>query len=225
VIRLAQICKRYPRARAASLALEDVDLEVSPGEFVAVMGPSGCGKTTLLNIVGLIDVPSAGRYWLGTRELERCSPAELTELRRRHIGFIFQSFQLIDDLTVFENVELALRYRGTARVRRRTLVREALELVSLETRAKAFPDELSGGERQRIAVARALVHTPELLLADEPTGHLDKRAEAEVLDLLETLNGIGTTVLMVTHSLECASRAGRVVRLCGGRVVNTDQRS
>ena len=218
MIKLTNVCKSFACGHAAATALRGIDLAVDRGEFVAVTGPSGCGKTTLLNIVGLLDAPSSGCYTFDDEDLRQYTAHELTELRKRHIGFIFQSFQLLDDLTVYENVELPLRYQRAAHRRRPTLVREALELVALESRAKAYPDELSGGEQQRVAVARALVNDPDLLLADEPTGKLDGESGAEILDMLVTLNGIGTTVLMATHSLSCATRAGRVVRLHDGRM-------
>jgi len=174
----------------------------------------------MLNIVGLIDTPSSGRYVFGGEDLSNRSVDQLAELRRRHVGFIFQSVHLIADLDVHENVELPLRYQGVPRAQWRTRVREVLELVGLEARSKDFPDELSGGEQQRVAIARALVNDPPLILADEPTGSLDGRNDAEVLDMLVTLHREGATVLMVTHSEDRAARAERIVNLRDGRIVS-----
>jgi putative ABC transport system ATP-binding protein len=184
------------------------------------MGPSGSGKTTLLNIVGLIDAPSSGRYLFGDEDLSQRSVEQLTELRKRNVAFIFQAFNLIPELSVHENVELPLRYQSTPRVRRRSAVREVLELVGLDGRAKNYPDELSGGEQQRVAIARALVNDPKLILADEPTGNLDTQRGDEVMDMLEILNRAGATVMMVTHSPARAARAGRIVNLVDGRIVD-----
>ena len=220
MITLANVSKRYSNEPSLSAALDRVDLTVERGEFVAVMGPSGSGKTTMLNIVGLIDTPSSGRYVFGGEDLSSRSVDQLADLRRRHVGFIFQSFHLIADLDVRENVELPLRYQGVPRAQWRTRVREVLELVGLDARARDFPDELSGGEQQRVAIARALVNDPSLIVADEPTGSLDGRNDADVLDMLATLHREGATVLMVTHSEDRAARAERVVHLRGGRIVS-----
>jgi putative ABC transport system ATP-binding protein len=220
VIRLSDVSKRYPLGRSEAVALAGVDLSVERGEFVAVMGPSGSGKTTLLNIVGLIDAPSSGRYLFGDEDLSQRSVEQLTELRRRNVAFIFQAFNLIPEMTVYENVELPLRYQAAARARRRSAVREVLELVGLDGRAKTYPDELSGGEQQRVAIARALVNDPKLILADEPTGNLDTQRGDEVMDMLEILNRAGATVMMVTHSPARAARAGRIVNLLDGRIVD-----
>jgi len=219
VITLKGIRKLYRADNVETAALANVSLQIDQGEFVAVMGPSGSGKTTMLNIVGLIDTPSSGRYVFGGEDLSNRSIDELAELRRRHVGFIFQSFHLISDLDVHENVELPLRYQGVPRAQWRTRVREVLELVGLDARSRDFPDELSGGEQQRVAIARALVNDPSLILADEPTGSLDGRNDADVLDMLEALHRAGATVLMVTHSEDRAARAERVVHLCHGRIV------
>jgi putative ABC transport system ATP-binding protein len=218
MIRLSNVSKRYSNP-SDSAALDGIDLTIERGEFVAVMGPSGSGKTTMLNIVGLIDTPSSGRYLFGDEDLSRRSVDELTELRRRHVSFIFQSFHLIPDLNVYENVELPLRYQKVARARWANRVREVLELVGLHSRAKHYPDALSGGEQQRVAIARALVNDPTLILADEPTGNLDSRNGADVMDMLTTLQREGATVLMVTHSHDRAAQAGRVVHLLDGRIV------
>lgn len=219
MIDLTNVSKHYPQKGGDTQALLEIDLAVERGEFIAVTGPPGCGKTTLLNIIGLIDTPSSGCYRFDGADLADCSETELTELRKRHIGFVFQSFCLVDDLTVFGNVELPLHYRRLGRRRRRTATREILELTGLEKRSHAYPDELSRGERQRVAIARALVNDPAVILADEPTANLDDQNAAHVLEMLETLNVVGTTILMVTHSPTSAARAERVVHLHCGRVV------
>jgi putative ABC transport system ATP-binding protein len=219
MIKLAQISKKYRTADLETTALDSIDFELGNGEFVAIMGPSGCGKSTLLNIVGLIDNPSSGQYFFGEREISQYSESRLAALRRGNVGFIFQSFNLIDELNVYENVELPLLYQKVGKAQRRNLVREALELVGLSARAKHKPDQLSGGQQQRVAVARAVVGNPKLILADEPTGNLDSKNGEEVMGMLEILNGQGTTVLMVTHSPTHAARAHRIVNLLDGRVV------
>ena len=219
MITLANVSKRYSSEPSLSAALDRVNLTVERGEFVAVMGPSGSGKTTMLNIVGLIDTPSSGRYVFGGEDVSNRSIDQLAELRRQYVGFIFQSFHLIADLDVRDNVELPLRYQGVPRAQWRTRVREVLELVGLDARAQDFPDELSGGEQQRVAIARALVNDPSVIVADEPTGNLDGRNDAEVLDMLTTLHREGATVLMVTHSEDRAARAERIVNLRDGRIV------
>jgi putative ABC transport system ATP-binding protein len=219
MIKLAQVSKKYRTAELETTALDGVDFALESGEFVAVMGPSGCGKSTLLNIVGLIDNPSSGRFFFGEREISQYSESRLAALRKGNVGFIFQSFNLIDELSVYENVELPLLYQKVSKPQRRNLVREALELVGLSARAKHKPDQLSGGQQQRVAVARAVVGNPKLILADEPTGNLDSKNGEEVMEMLTTLNEQGTTVLMVTHSPSHAARAQRVVNLLDGRVV------
>ena len=200
MIKLSQVSKKYRTTELETTALDGVDFALTSGEFVAVMGPSGCGKSTLLNIVGLIDSPSSGEFFFGEREISRYSENRLADLRKGNVGFIFQSFNLIDELNVYENVELPLLYQKVSKPQRRNLVREALELVGLSPRAKHKPDQLSGGQQQRVAVARAVVGNPKLILADEPTGNLDSKNGEEVLGMLTTLNEQGTTVLMVTHS-------------------------
>jgi putative ABC transport system ATP-binding protein len=219
MIELTGVIKLYRTSELETAALNGVDLKIDPGEFVAVMGPSGCGKSTLLNIVGLIDAPSSGRYHFGDKEVSHFSESQLADLRKGNIGFIFQSFNLIDDLNVYENVELPLLYQGVPRGQRRNLVREALELVGLSARIKHRPDQLSGGQQQRVAVARAVVGDPKLILADEPTGNLDTSNGEEVMGMLSTLNDQGATILMVTHSPSHAARAHRIVNLLDGRVV------
>jgi putative ABC transport system ATP-binding protein len=223
VIELSAVTKRYAPAEAERPALDGIDMSIERGEFVAVMGPSGCGKTTLLNIVGLIDTPTTGRYLFANQDLAGRSENELTELRKHNIAFIFQAFQLIGELSIYENVELPLRYQSASRVRRRTAVREVLELVGLDARARDYPEALSGGEQQRVAIARALVNDPRVILADEPTGNLDQGNGAAVLDMLGTLNREGATVIMVTHSPTCAERADRIIHLLDGRVVSAGQ--
>jgi putative ABC transport system ATP-binding protein len=223
MIKLQQVSKKYRTAELETTALDGVDFALESGEFVAVMGPSGCGKSTLLNIVGLIDNPSSGQFFFGEREISQYSESRLAHLRKGNVGFIFQSFNLIDELDVYENVELPLLYQKVSKPQRRNLVREALELVGLLPRAKHKPAQLSGGQQQRVAVARAVVGNPKLILADEPTGNLDSKNGEEVMEMLTTLNEQGTTVLMVTHSPSHAARAQRVVNLLDGRVVPTDE--
>jgi len=223
MIKLSQVSKKYRTTELETAALDGVDFALESGEFVAVMGPSGCGKSTLLNIVGLIDNPSSGQFFFGEREISQYSESRLADLRKGNVGFIFQSFNLIDELNVYENVELPLLYQKVVKAQRRNLVREALELVGLSARAKHKPDQLSGGQQQRVAVARAVVGNPKLILADEPTGNLDSKNGEEVLGMLTTLNEQGTTVLMVTHSPTHAGRAHRIVNLLDGRVVAANQ--
>jgi putative ABC transport system ATP-binding protein len=223
MIKLSQVSKKYRTTELETAALDGVDFALESGEFVAVMGPSGCGKSTLLNIVGLIDNPSSGQFFFGEREISQYSENKLADLRKGNVGFIFQSFNLIDELNVYENVELPLLYQKVGKAQRRNLVREALELVGLSARAKHKPDQLSGGQQQRVAVARAVVGNPKLILADEPTGNLDSKNGEEVLGMLTTLNEQGTTVLMVTHSPTHAARAHRIVNLLDGRVVAANQ--
>jgi putative ABC transport system ATP-binding protein len=219
VIELKDISKHYRADEIETAALAQVDLRIDEGEFVAVMGPSGCGKSTLLNIIGMIDSPSGGEYRFCGEDIARFPERRLVELRKRYLGFIFQGFNLIDDLTVYENVELSLLYQNVPRSRRRERVREVLELVNLQARAKHRPTQLSGGQQQRVAVARAVVTDPKLILADEPTGNLDTRNSEEVMGMLETLNEQGATILMVTHSPQHAARALRVVNMLDGRIV------
>ena len=219
MIRLSSVSKIYRTGPIETLALSDVGLGIDAGEFLAITGPSGCGKSTLLNILGMIDSASSGSYRLFDREVVGQPGAALTELRKRHVGFVFQSFNLIDELTVHENIELPLLYQQMSRTRRRNRVREVLELVDLQARANHRPAQLSGGQQQRVAIARAVVGDPKLILADEPTGNLDTRNGDEVLEMLETLNGNGTTIVMVTHSPRYAARAHRIVEMLDGRIV------
>jgi putative ABC transport system ATP-binding protein len=218
VITLRNIHKNYRADNLETAALADVSLQVDQGEFVAVMGPSGCGKSTLLNVVGMIDSPTSGEYLFCGQDVARWPESRLVELRKRNLGFIFQSFNLIDDLTVYENIELPLLYQNAPRAQRKARVREVLELVDLLARARHKPAQLSGGQQQRVAVARAVVTDPKVILADEPTGNLDTRNGEEVMGMLDILNQQGATVLMVTHSHTHAERAQRIVSMVDGRI-------
>lgn len=200
-------------------ALDRINIHIGRGEFVAMMGPSGCGKSTLLNVVGMIDSISGGEYWFNGEEVGSRSENELVDLRKQNIGFIFQNFNLIDDLSVHENVDLPLLYLGISRQQRRAKVDEALELVGLESRAKHKPQELSGGQQQRVAVARSVVGDPKLILADEPTGNLDTKNGDDVMNMLRVLKDKGVTILMVTHSPEYGARADRIIEMLDGQVI------
>lgn len=219
MIRLNNIRKTYRTDELETTALDDVSLTINEGEFVAVMGPSGCGKSTLLNVVGMIDQPNYGEYFFGDRDVARLPENQLVAIRRKHLGFVFQSFNLIDELTVYENVELPLLYRDVPRAQRKSRVREALELVDLQPRAKHRPAQLSGGQQQRVAIARAVVADPKLILADEPTGNLDTKNGEDVMEMLATLNQQGATIMMVTHSPLHARKAHRIVHVLDGRIV------
>jgi putative ABC transport system ATP-binding protein len=220
MLKLKHLAKVYRATEVETTALRDIDLEISVGEFVAVMGPSGCGKSTFLNIVGMLDRPSGGEYWFGGQNVVGYSETQLAELRKNAIGFVFQSFNLIDELTVYENVELALLYhRDVSTSERRARVRDALERMKIAHRARHNPQQLSGGQQQRAAIARALVARPKLILADEPTGNLDSATGEEVMQLLTELNGEGATIVMVTHSHAHAEYAHRIVNLLDGAIV------
>ena len=223
MLKLEHVSKVYRTTDVETAALDDVSLEVKPGEFLAIMGPSGCGKSTLLNILGLIDSPTSGSYWFRGEDIARCSEEELTLRRRTGVGFVFQSFNLIDDLNVTENVEVALLYVGVPRAERRERIAAALERVDLAHRARHMPKQLSGGQQQRVAVARALVANPKLILADEPTGNLDTANGEAVMEMLTRIMNGGTTIVMVTHSEEHAKRAHRVVNMLDGRLVDTTE--
>lgn len=201
-------------------ALNEVSLGIKRGEFVAIMGPSGCGKSTLLNILGTLDSPTSGRYLFDGKEVDRMSESQLTSFRKGNIGFVFQSFNLIDELTVYENVELPLVYLKSKSAERKKKVMEVLERMSIAHRAGHFPQQLSGGQQQRVAIARAVVTECPLILADEPTGNLDSTNGIEVMELLRELNKQGTTIVMVTHSERDATYAHRVIHLLDGRVVS-----
>ncbi len=220
MLKLENVSKVYRTSEVETLALGDISLEIADGEFVAIMGPSGCGKSTLLNTLGLLDSPSSGAYWFFGEDVAKYSEKRLTGLRRDRIGFVFQSFNLIDDLSVAENVEVALLYRKVPGPERKRRVREALERVGIAHRAGHRPQQLSGGQQQRVAVARALVSDPKLILADEPTGNLDTANGEAVMALLTDAAKAGVTVVMVTHSLTQAASAGRTIKLLDGRVVS-----
>ena len=220
MLRLENIGKAYRTSEVETRALDGVSLQVGAGEFVAIMGPSGCGKSTLLNVLGLLDSPDSGHYWFFGEDIARYSEQRLTALRRTGVGFIFQSFNLIDDLNVAENVEVSLLYRRVSSSERRKRVNAALERVGIAHRARHLPQQLSGGQQQRVAVARALVAEPKLILADEPTGNLDTENGAVVMSLLDDINRAGTTIVMVTHSLVHAGHAKRTIKLLDGRVVS-----
>ena len=219
MLRLSGVSKIHTAGEVRTTALDRIDLEIAAGEYVAITGPSGCGKSTLLSVLGLLDVPTTGEYWFEGRNVAGWSEAKLNALRRGKIGFIFQSFNLIEELSVFENVELALEYTGTPAAERRRRVRDMLERLGVAHRAGHRPSQLSGGQQQRVAIARALVAEPALLLADEPTGNLDTAQGNEVMRLLRTINAEGTTVVMVTHSPAHAAQASRSLRLLDGRIV------
>ena len=218
-ITLSNIKKVFRTEEIDTWALREVSLEVKNGEFVAIMGPSGCGKTTLLNIMGLLDTPTEGTYMLNGKDVSQLSERERTNIRKGTIGFVFQSFNLIDDLDVYENVELPLLYMGVPAKERKKRVTEMLDRMAMSHRRKHFPCQLSGGQQQRVAVARAVVSNPKIILADEPTGNLDSKNSKEVMDLLLQLNEQGTTIVMVTHSQHNASFADRIINLFDGQVV------
>jgi putative ABC transport system ATP-binding protein len=226
MIRLKNLSKVYRTTDIETMALRGLNLEILAGEFVAVMGPSGCGKSTFLNIVGMLDNPSSGEYWFGNEDVAGYSEAKLSQLRKNSIGFVFQSFNLIDELNVQENVELALLYHeDVSSGERRKRVREALERMKIVHRARHMPQQLSGGQQQRVAIARAVLARPKLILADEPTGNLDSANGEEVMQLLTELNEEGTTVVMVTHSHSHAEYAHRIVNLFDGAIVSEDLRA
>ena len=220
MIRTEKLVKIYRTEEVETTALNSLNIEIKEGEFVSITGPSGCGKSTLLNVLGLLDNPDDGQYYFMDHEVSRYSERKRTNLRKANIGFVFQSFNLIDELTVFENVELSLLYLGVSSSDRKKRVNEVLEQTGITHRANHFPQLLSGGQQQRVAVARALVAKPKIILADEPTGNLDSKHGAEVMDLLVDLHKEGTTVVIVTHSPEYAERAERTIRLLDGELVS-----
>jgi putative ABC transport system ATP-binding protein len=220
VIDLSDLTKVYMTDEVETHALTGINLLVTEGEYVAIMGPSGCGKTTLMSILGLLDAPTSGTYDLAGSPVAKLDAAQRARFRNRNIGFVFQSFNLIGDLSVYENVELPLVYRGgVTRSERRRRVAEALESVGMSHRMRHYPTQLSGGQQQRVAIARALVGDPQILLADEPTGNLDSANGEKVMDVLATLNAAGATLVMVTHEPRYAGRAKRIVRLFDGQIV------
>ena len=219
MIKTGALEKIFRTEEVETLALNKVSIEVKEGEFVAIMGPSGCGKSTLLNILGLLDNPTSGEYYLNGIEVSRYTEAQRTKLRKGIIGFVFQSFNLIDELNVYENIELPLLYMGVSAAERKKKVQEAMERMAIVHREKHFPQQLSGGQQQRVAIARAVVANPKLILADEPTGNLDSKNGQEVMNLLSELNKEGTTIVMVTHSQHDAGFASRTINLFDGQVV------
>ena len=223
LIHLDGVTKVFLTDEVETHALSGIHLEIRNGEYVSIAGPSGCGKTTLLSILGLLDTPSEGKYILNTKEVSDLSFSERARIRNQEIGFIFQAFNLIGDLTVYENVELPLTYRGMPAKERKERVQEALERVGMSHRMKHYPSQLSGGQQQRVAVARAVVGKPSILLADEPTGNLDSRNSESVMELLEELHKEGATICMVTHDPRFARYAGRSIHLFDGRVVEEEQ--
>jgi putative ABC transport system ATP-binding protein len=218
LIRMEQVSKLYRMGGETVKALDDVSLTVYPGDFVAIIGPSGSGKSTLMNVIGCLDTASSGKYWLDGEEVGKLRENKLAEIRNRKIGFIFQGFNLLPKLTAFENVELPLIYRGISYKQRRKLAAEALRKVGLEERMNHRPSELSGGQQQRVAIARALAGEPPLLLADEPTGALDTKTGKEVMHLIRELNGLGHTIVLITHDLEISRQARRIVRIQDGKL-------
>jgi len=220
MIELQDVSRIYRTSDVETTALNHVNLDIAEGEFIAIMGPSGCGKSTMLNVLGMLDSPNSGTYRFAGEEISGRSERELAGIRKLNIGFIFQSFNLIDELSVAENVELPLLYQRIPAAQRRERVRQVLERVNIAHRAEHRPQQLSGGQQQRVAVARAVVTSPKLILADEPTGNLDTANGEEVLDLLGQLNRDGTTVVMVTHDQSHADHASRVVHMLDGRVLS-----
>ena len=221
MIQVENIVKSFSTEEVVTIALNGVSMEVKDGEFVAIMGPSGCGKSTLLNILGLLDNPNEGTYLLDGVEVARMKEADRTKLRRGRIGFVFQSFNLIDELTVEENIDLQLKYLNLSKAERKARVLEILRQVNMSHRAKHYPQQLSGGQQQRVAIARAVVGKPRIILADEPTGNLDSKHGKEIMELLTQLNAEGTTIVMVTHSQRDAAYAHRIINLLDGEVVNS----
>jgi len=225
VIRLENIQRRYISDDVETTALHDIDLEVAQGEFLAIMGPSGCGKSTLLNTLGAVDRPSGGRYLFGDRDLATLSESALARFRGETLGFVFQSFNLIDELTIAENIELGLIYRKDRQTDRRARVAAAMDKVGIAHRAQHYPHQLSGGQQQRAAIARAIVGAPKLILADEPTGNLDTQNGQQVMDILSGLNTEGATIVMVTHSPSHADMAKRRIDMLDGRIVASASRA
>ena len=219
MIKIINLTKIFRTESVQTTALNEVSLEISQGEFVAIMGPSGCGKSTLLNMIGLLDNPTSGELWSMDQEVSRYSENDRTDLRNGNLGFVFQSFNLIDELTVFENVELPLLYAGVSTRERVKRVNEALERMQIAHRTEHYPQQLSGGQQQRVAIARAIVTNPRIILADEPTGNLDSTNGNEVMNLLKELNHDGATVVMVTHSEENAREAERIIRMMDGYIL------
>ncbi|SFK85008.1 ABC transporter ATP-binding protein [Proteiniphilum acetatigenes] len=223
MIKINELKKVFRTEEVETIALNNISMEVKEGEFVAVMGPSGCGKSTLLNILGLLDNPTSGEYYLDSKEVGHLKEKERTQTRKGKIGFVFQSFNLIEEMTVYENVELPLTYLKVKPSERKRRVEEVLRRMNISHRAGHFPNQLSGGQQQRVAIARAVIANPKLILADEPTGNLDSKNGKDVMDLLTELNREGTTIVMVTHSQHDASFAHRIVNLFDGQIVTEVQ--
>ena len=219
MLKLHNLSRVYQTDDVETMALNSVNIEIAQGEFVAIMGPSGCGKSTLLNTIGMLDTPSSGEYWFNGEDVAGFSEAQLAVIRKQHIGFIFQNFNLIDELTVAENIELALLYHDIPANERKQRVLAVMDKVGIAHRAKHMPSQLSGGQQQRVAVARAVVGDQKMILADEPTGNLDSAHGQEVMEMLQTLNDEGTTIVMVTHSPAHADYAKRTINLFDGHVV------
>jgi putative ABC transport system ATP-binding protein len=224
MIRTEELSKTFRANEVETNALNRVNLAIGSGEFVAIMGPSGCGKTTLLNILGMLDRPSTGKYWFEGLEVSQLNEVQRTRLRKGRIGFVFQSFNLIDELSVYQNIELPLLYMRTSSSERKKRVNEILERVKMSHRRKNFPRQLSGGQQQRVAIARAVVADPSLILADEPTGNLDSVNGEEIMSLLTELNSAGTTIVMVTHSPADADKANRIIQLFDGHILTENVR-
>lgn len=225
MLKLKDLTKAYRTEEVETVALNSVNIDIEQGEFVAIMGPSGCGKSTLLNIIGMLDTPSEGHYFFKDEDVAGYSEAQLGVIRKQHIGFIFQSFNLIDELTVAENIELALLYHDIAASERKTRVAAVMDKMGIAHRAKHMPSQLSGGQQQRVAVARAVVGNQSMILADEPTGNLDSAHGQEVMEMLQSLNEEGTTIVMVTHSPAHADYARRTINLLDGHVVTESLRA
>ena len=223
MIKVKDLCKVFRTEEIETTALNNVSFEINDGEFVAIMGPSGCGKSTLLNILGLLDNPTTGSYELLGKEVANLKEKDRTKFRKGNIGFVFQSFNLIDELNVYENVELPLRYLNISASERKERVTAMLKRMSISHRAQHFPQQLSGGQQQRVAIARAVISSPKLILADEPTGNLDSKNGKEVMELLQELNSEGTTIVMVTHSPRDAACAHRTINLFDGAIVSDVQ--
>ena len=220
MIKLDNITKIFSTEEVQTTSLNGVSLEVNEGEFVAIMGPSGCGKSTLLNIIGLIDTPTTGTYLLNGKDVSTLTENERTDIRKGVIGFVFQSFNLIDELNVNENVELPLLYMGVPAKERKERVLEVLRRMNMSQRGKHLPSQLSGGQQQRVAIARAVIGNPKIILADEPTGNLDSKNGLEVMELLSQLNAEGTTIIMVTHSQHDATYSNRIINLYDGQIID-----
>jgi putative ABC transport system ATP-binding protein len=224
MIRTEELIKSFRSDEVETVALHKVNLAIENGEFVAIMGPSGCGKTTLLNILGLLDSPTSGKYWFDGVEVSDMGDLKKTRLRKGRIGFVFQSFNLIEELTVYQNIELPLLYLGTSSGDRRRMVTETMERVRISHRRKNYPNQLSGGQQQKVAIARAIITNPKLILADEPTGNLDSANGEEIMELITELNIDGTTVVMVTHSAADADKTHRIIQLFDGTIVSENLR-